>query len=47
MIKTISKVGNSQGVIFDAALMERALCRLKEAFRLSRRSSGGRAVDKQ
>jgi len=24
MIKTISKVGNSQGVIFDAALMERA-----------------------
>ena len=24
MIKTISKVGNSQGVIFDAALMELA-----------------------
>jgi antitoxin component of MazEF toxin-antitoxin module len=27
MIKTISKVGNSQGVIFDSALME--LARLK------------------
>jgi len=27
MIKTISKVGNSQGIIFDAALME--LARLK------------------
>jgi antitoxin component of MazEF toxin-antitoxin module len=27
MIKTISKIGNSQGVIFDAALME--LARLK------------------
>ena len=24
MIKTISKVGNSQGIIFDAALMEMA-----------------------
>lgn len=24
MIKTIAKVGNSQGVIFDAALMEQA-----------------------
>jgi antitoxin component of MazEF toxin-antitoxin module len=25
MIKTITKVGNSQGIIFDAALMELAL----------------------
>jgi len=33
MIKTISKVGNSQGIIFDAALMD--LARLKLGDQLS------------
>ena len=33
MIKTISKVGNSQGIIFDAALMD--LARLKVGDQLS------------
>ena len=33
MIKTVSKVGNSQGIIFDAALMD--LARLKLGGQLS------------
>jgi len=33
MIKTISKVGNSQGIIFDAALMD--LARIKVGDQLS------------
>jgi antitoxin component of MazEF toxin-antitoxin module len=33
MIKTVSKVGNSQGIIFDAALMD--LARLKLGDQLS------------
>jgi antitoxin component of MazEF toxin-antitoxin module len=32
MIKTISKVGNSQGIIFDAALMDLARIKVGDQF---------------
>lgn len=40
MIKTISKIGNSQGVIFDAALMELAHLRVGDQVNVEIHSGG-------
>jgi antitoxin component of MazEF toxin-antitoxin module len=42
MIKTITKVGNSQGIIFDAALMD--LARLKPGDRVNVEVHAGGAI---
>lgn len=40
MIKNISKIGNSQGLIFDAALLELAHIKLGDAVNVEVHSSG-------
>jgi len=40
MIKTVTKVGNSQGVIFDSAVMELAHLKLGDSLNLEVHSSG-------
>lgn len=40
MTKTISKVGNSQGIIFDAALMDLARLKVGDQVSVSVHSSG-------
>lgn len=40
MVKTISKVGNSQGIIFDAALMELAHLRTGDEVNVEVHSGG-------
>jgi antitoxin component of MazEF toxin-antitoxin module len=40
MIKTLTKVGNSQGIIFDAALMELAHLKVGDEFNLELHEGG-------
>ena len=40
MIKTISKIGNSQGIIFDAALMDLARVKLGDQLSVSVHDGG-------
>ena len=40
MTKTISKIGNSQGIIFDAALMDLARLKLGDQLTVSVHASG-------
>lgn len=40
MIKTITKIGNSQGIIFDAALMELARLKVGDEVNLTVHTSG-------
>ncbi len=40
MIKTISKIGNSQGLMFDAALMDQARLRLGDQVSISLHEGG-------
>ena len=40
MVKTISKIGNSQGLIFDAALMELAHLRVGDQVNVEVRDGG-------
>jgi antitoxin component of MazEF toxin-antitoxin module len=40
MIKTITKIGNSQGIIFDAALMDMAHLKVGDGMNLEIHASG-------